>query len=733
MIRKAAHPEYVPQMQTQVLRWCRRLFYLILIFGLLSSCRQSAGPATANERIRSIPVTYPETYRDTSHVDDYHGEKIVDPYHWFEVGDSPSVREWLASQRKLTTDYLAQLEERPVFRERLRQLWDYERYGAPVQRGPYYYHLKNDGLQDQAVLYRSRNLYGKLDVVFNPNTAGIRHLHDYSFSPDGRWVAIQHAAAGADWQEVSVLNLRTGTLTDDRLENLKYSNLAWFKDGFFYSRYPTPDTWKNRDLNEFHELYYHRLGTSQEDDALIFADRNHPRRNVYGEVTRDERYLIISVQEGPDGNAVYFKDLQARDPDFTPISSDFAYSFRLVGSEDRQLYFLTNYAAPQGRIVRVDVRYPQPEYWEEVIPQTDDVLAAARLADGRFVTTYLHNAVSELAIYDRKGNLLKAIEMPGKGTVQQPVVSPETPEVFFSYTSFTQPESIYRLDLRRLSIEAYRVPDIAFNSEAYTTKQIWYESYDGQRIPMFIIHRNDVVLNGDNPTLLVGDGSLQHRVLPQFNLSGIHLFPAFLERGGICAVANIRGGGELGKEWYDSASGRRKQTAFDDFQAAAEYLIANKYTTAARLGIYGRSTGGLLVGVCLTQRPELYAAAVPASGILDMLRYHRFTTGWTWSTDYGTSERPEDFKEIIQYSPLHNIKSGRYPATLVLTREQDDRAVPVHSYKFVSELQARQEGAAPVLIRVDRQGGHEGVLTVADKIEEGADVLTFLWYQLGGR
>lgn len=710
-----------------LLRLCCGIGLLLLI-----SCRnEETDIKDTDQSAQKIAISYPETFRDTAHVDVYHGRRITDPYHWLEFENSPSVKNWVAGQRLLTNSYLEQLPLRETLRQRLRQLWNHERYHPPVHRGEYYFHLKNDGLQDQEVLYRSRGLYGQLDTIFNPNGLGLGQLHDYAISPDGRWAAVQHSDAGSDWNEILVIDLRQGRLLEDRLQGVKHANLAWYGHGFFYSRYPEPEVWELRDLNEFHQLYYHELGDEQEADELVFADRNHPKRNVFGETTADERYLVISLLEGPDGNAVYFRDLQQTTTEFTPIYSDFAYNFRLVGNRGRQLYFLTNYGAPNGRVIRVDVRYPQPEYWEEIISEQADVLVAARLAVDQFVTTYLHNAVSELHLYDLEGKLLRSIDFSEKGTILANEVSRNGRETFFTYTSFTQPQSVYRLDLKEQAVEVYRSPDIAFDSDAYTTKQVWYESYDGEKIPMFIIHRKDVTLNGDNPTLLVGDGSLQHRVLPQFNLSGIHLFPAFLERGGVCAVANIRGGGEFGKKWYESGSGAQKQVAFDDFQAAAEYLIANKYTTSHRLGIYGRSTGGLLVGVCLTQRPELYAVAIPAVGMLDMLRYHQFTTGWTWSTDYGTSENAEDFKELLRYSPLHNIMPGSYPATLVLTGEQDDRVVPSHSYKFVSELQARQEGEAPVLIRIDRRAGHEGVITMDEKIEEGADVLSFLLYNLG--
>jgi prolyl oligopeptidase len=710
-----------------LIRLCFALFSIALI-----SCNDThSGESIVDNRAQRIAINYPETFRDTTHIDVYHGRRIADPYHWLEFENSPSVKSWVAGQRLLTDSYLEQLPLRETLRQRLRQLWNHERYHPPVQRGDFYFHLKNDGLQDQDVLYRSRGLYGELDTVFNPNTLDLGQLHDYSFSPDGRWAAVQHSEAGSDWQQILVIDLRKGRLTEDRLRGVKYANLAWYENGFFYSRYPEPEVWELRDLNEFHQLYYHKLGDAQSDDELIFADRINPKRNVFGEVTADERYLVISLLEGPDGNAVYFRDLQQRAEDFTPIYSDFAYNFRLVGSRGRQLYFLTNYGAPNGRIIRVDIRYPQPEYWEEIVPEKPDVLVAARLAADQFLTTYLHNAVSELHLYDLEGKLLREVDFSEKGTILDYEVSPGGREAFFTYTSFTQPQSVYRLDLKDQAIEIFRSPDIAFDSEAYTTKQVWYESYDGEKVPMFIIHRKDITLNGSNPTLLVGDGSLQHRVLPQFNLSGIHLFPAFLERGGICAVANIRGGGEFGKKWYESGSGAQKQVAFDDFQAAAEYLTANKYTSAGQLGIYGRSTGGLLVGVCLTQRPELYAVAIPAVGIMDMLRYHQFTTGWTWSTDYGTSENAEDFRELLRYSPLHNITAGTYPATLVLTGEQDDRVVPSHSYKFVSELQAQQQGSAPILIRIDRRAGHEGVITMEEKIDEGADVLAFLLYNLG--
>ena len=709
------------------LTWCS-----IVILLLMSACQGDILPEESGQEVaKKISIRYPEIFRDSTHFDDYHGQKVADPYHWLEFENSPSVSAWLKSQRQLTSNYMQEISQRETLQKRLRELWNHDRYSPPIKRGRNYYHLKNDGLQDQDVLYRSKGLYGTLDTIFDPNTQGMGEFREFSFSPNGRWVAAQHAAAGTDWQELSVLDLRKERLLSDHLKGLKHSNIAWYKNGFFYSRYPEPEVWELRDINQFHQLYYHRLGTEQEEDVLVFADRNHPKRNVYGETTEDGRFLVISLLEGATGNAVYFRDLEKREQDFTPIYSDFAYNFRLIGSRGKQLYFLTNYGAANGRVIQVDVRYPQTEYWVEVISEQQDVLAAAQLGGSKIITTYLHNAVSELSVFNLDGKLLEKINAPGKGTILKNVVSPDGKESFFSYTSFTQPTSIYRLDLQLLDAEVYRSPDISFNAEAYITKQIWYESYDGERIPMFIIHRKDIALDGSNPTLLVGDGSLQHRVLPQFNLSGIHLFPVFLERGGICAVANIRGGGEFGKKWYQSATGAQKQVAFDDFQAAAEYLIANKYTTSEHLGIYGKSTGGLLVGVCLTQRPELYAAAIPAVGMLDMLRYHQFTTAWSWSADYGTSENPADFRELLRYSPLHNIKAGNYPATLVLTGEQDDRVVPAHSYKFVSELQAKQAAMAPILIRIDRNAAHNGVISMSKKIEEGADVLAFLLHHLG--
>jgi len=712
-----------------------KTIWIVCILGILTSCRNDrAQNEGTGPDFKFIDMEYPDTRRDTSVVDDYFGVSVSDPYRWLEDDRSAPTKRWVKLQQQLTENYMGNIPYRDLIRGRLQQLWNHERFSAPQPKGDYYYYFKNNGLQNQDVLYRMESLQGPEEAVLNPNNFskdGTAALGPTAFSSDGSLLAYQRSEAGSDWQSIYVKDLESGSMLPDTIRWVKFSEIAWFRDGFFYSRYPEPQAGEElAGKNEFHQLFYHKVGTAQQEDELIFADRRNPQRNVYAQTTDDERFLTLSVVESTSGNALYFRDLRTNELAFTPIVENFDNDFEVVGNQGNNLFLLTNHKASNNRLIRINTQRLAPQYWQEILPESEDILKSVKIAGNHLVAHYLKDAHSELRIFNLDGELEKNIKLPGYGTVNEMKVGKEGEEVFFEYTSFIQPQMIYRLVLKDFSLPTFRRPEIDFNGGDYVVKQVRYTSYDGAEVPMFIIHKKGLKLDGTNPALLYGYGGFNIAITPKFNRTRNMLFPVVLENGGVCAVPNIRGGGEFGKAWHKAGTLAQKQNVFNDFQAAAEYLISNNYTSAEKLAIHGASNGGLLVGACLAQRPDLFGVAIPSVGVLDMLRYHQFTIGWAWATDYGRSDDPDAFNYLYEYSPLHNLKQERYPATMITTADHDDRVVPAHSFKFGATLQANQQGEAPVLVRIESSAGHGAGKPTAKRIEEGADMLSFMLYNM---
>lgn len=681
-----------------------------------------------------IPVTYPQVYRDSTIVNNYHGKTVADPYRWLEDDHSENTKNWVNAQNQATNRYLAAIPFRDELEKRLASLWNYKRASAPMRKGDLYYIFQNDGLQNQDILYAQNDLATTPVEVLNPNdfsADGTASLGTYAFSRNNNFLAYEVSQGGSDWRTIQIKDLRTGQTLDDKIKWVKFNTISWAGSGFYYSRYPEPS--KNDALagkNEFHQVWYHQLGSPQEDDELIFADRSNPQRNFETSTTSDERFLILRMTESTSGNALYFKDLHSDDNSFIPIVEDFDHDYFVIDSQGDKLLVLTNKDAPNWRLLQISTRYPTPDFWEEVIPATDDVLQNVQVFNNQLIATYIHNASSQIQVFTLTGGQIGEIKLPEIGTVQNIRGERNGSQVFIEFASFTRPTTVYTSNLNSLDLNLLQEPNISFNAGNFVTRQVWFKSYDGIKVPMFITHRKGLNLDGKRPTLLYGYGGFNISILPQFNLTRLNLGPIFLENDGIYAVPNLRGGGEFGAAWHQAGTKEQKQNVFNDFQAAAEYLIANNYTNADKLAIYGRSNGGLLVGACMTQRPDLYKVALPAVGVLDMLRYHEFTIGWAWATDYGRSDDPKAFDYLMSYSPLHNIEPQKYPATLVTTADHDDRVVPAHSFKFISELQNNQKGNAPTLIRVGINAGHGAGKSTQQKIDEAADVLGFAFYNL---
>ncbi len=678
----------------------------------------------------SSPIVYPPS-KKVEQVDDYHGVKVADPYRWLEDADSPETKAWVEAQNKVTFGFLESIPERARLRERLTQLWNYEKFGVPFREGDRYFFTRNDGLQNQSVLYVGRTPDDpQARVLLDPNTLsadGTVALTNYAVSDDGKLLAYGLATAGSDWNEWRVRNVETGEDLPDRLQWVKFSGASWTKDGkgFFYSRYDEPKEGNLlQSTNYYQKLYYHRVGTPQSADELVYERRDHKEWGFGGYVTDDGRYLGIVVTMGTSPkNLFFYRDLTNPEAKVVELIPDFIADFTPVGNDGTTFYFRTDWEAPRGRLIAIDATRPERANWREIIPQSRDTLEAVRWVGGRFIALYLSDAKTQVRMFDREGKLVQEIALPGIGTAVGFGGKPEATETFYAFTSFTQPTSIYRYDFTTGKSTLLRQPKLAFDPGAYITQQVFYRSKDGTRIPMFIVHRKGLKRDGKNPTLLYGYGGFNISLTPSFSPARI----AWLEMGGVLAIPNLRGGGEYGEEWHQAGTKLKKQNVFDDFIAAAEWLIREKYTQPARLAIQGGSNGGLLVGACMTQRPELFGAALPAVGVLDMLRFNKFTIGWAWESDYGSPQNPEEFKALYAYSPLHNLKPGtRYPATLITTADHDDRVVPAHSFKFAAALQAAHKGDAPVLIRIETKAGHGAGKPTSKLIEETADVWAFL-------
>lgn len=676
--------------------------------------------------------TYPTTRQDPSVIDDYHGTKVADPYRWLEDDNSAETKDWVKRQNEVTYAYLDKIPYRQATKERIEKLWNYEKYGSPFKKGGKYYFYKNDGLQNQSVLYVQNNLNAPPSVVIDPNTLskdGTVALGSTSFNKAGDKMAYQLSKAGSDWQTIYIKDLKTGKDLKEELSWVKFSSVAWQGDGFYYSKYPTPE--KGKELTakaEFGKLYFHKLGTPQSDDVLIMEDTEHRNRRFGAGTTEDERFLIVVPSESTKGNMLKIKDLK-NNGDWVTIANDFNNDWNVVENEGDLILIETDYKAPRGRIIAVNINAPEEKNWKEIIPEhPKDVLQGAEIVGGKLVTYWLHDASSAVKFYDLSGKFLNDLKLPGIGTIGGISGKRDENQAFYSFSSFTRPNTIYQLDVNTMKSTIFKAPAIDFKSDNYITKQVWYTSKDGTKVPMFITMKKGMKRTGKNPTLLYGYGGFNISITPGFSTSRA----ALLEMGGIYAVANIRGGGEFGEEWHAAGTKERKQNVFDDFIAAAEYLIKEKYTSSDFLAIQGGSNGGLLVGACMTQRPELFRVALPAVGVLDMLRYDKFTIGRAWATDYGLSEDKAGFDFLYKFSPLHNIKKGtKYPATMVTTGDHDDRVVPAHSFKFAAALQEAQAGDNPALIRIETSAGHGAGKPTAKVIQEQADMYAFMFYSMG--
>jgi prolyl oligopeptidase len=677
---------------------------------------------------------YPAT-ATTNQVDEYHGVKVADPYRWLEDDNAPATKAWVEAQNRVTFGELARIPQRETLRKRLTELWNYERFGLPYRQGGRYFYSRNDGLQNQSVLYTLERLDGEPRVLLDPNTLskdGTVALAGTAISEDGNLLAYGLATAGSDWQEWKVRDVRTGQDLSDHLKWIKFSGAAWTHDhqGFFYSRYDEPKPGEQLSgVNYFQKLYYHKLATPQAEDRLVYHRPDHKDWGFGGSVTDDGRYLIITISQGTDTkNRVFYQDLATAGAPVIELLNDFDASYNFIDNDGPVFWFMTDLKAPRGRVIAIDTRQPGREHWKELIPQAAETLTGVGTLNQQFVANYLKDARSQIKVMDLEGRPVREIELPGLGSAGGFGGKRKDTETFFSYTSFNTPAIIFRHDMATRETTVFRQPKVAFRPEDYETRQVFFASKDGTRIPMFITHRRGLKLDGTNPTYLYGYGGFAISLTPSFSVANL----VWMEMGGVFAMPNLRGGNEYGEDWHQAGTKLRKQNVFDDFIGAAEFLIASGYTRPDRLAIGGGSNGGLLVGACMTQRPELFGAALPAVGVMDMLRFHKFTIGWAWTSDYGSAENPEEFKALLAYSPLHNLRKGTaYPATMVTTADHDDRVVPAHSFKFAAALQAAHAGDAPVLIRIETRAGHGAGKPTAKIIEEAADKWAFLVKALG--
>ena len=700
-----------------------KLFPVALL--LLVACNQN--PNNTNDE----KMNYPQTRMDNT-VDTYFGTQVADPYRWLEDDRSAETAQWVKAQNDFTFGYLSKIPYRQAIKEKLEKLWNYEKLSAPFTEGDYTYYYKNDGLQNQSVLYR-KDKEGKEEIFLNPNTFskdGTTSLGDVAFSEDGSLVAYLISEGGSDWRKGIVLDAKTKKAIGDTLVDIKFSSVAWKgNEGFFYSSYDKPKGSKLSAKTDQHKLYYHKLGTSQKSDKLIFGGTPAEKyRYVSGTVSNDGKYLFISVANATSGNKLFVKDLSNPKSSLVTITNNFDGDTGFVNNQGTTLFLETNINAPNGRLVKVDFKNPQPEHWQDVIPETKNVLSITTAGKYLFAK-YMVDALSHVKQYDYEGKLIREVKLPSIGSAGGFYAKKDETHTYFSFTNYAYPTQIYKMDLATGVTELYWKPAIAFDATHYESKQVFYTSKDGTKIPMMITYKKGIELNGKNPTLLYGYGGFNISLMPTFGVANA----VWLELGGVYAVPNLRGGGEYGKQWHDAGTKMQKQNVFDDFIAAAEYLIKEKYTSPQYLAIRGGSNGGLLVGATMLQRPDLFKVALPAVGVLDMLRYHTFTAGAGWAYDYGTSDDSKEMFEYLKaYSPLHNVKQGvAYPATLITTGDHDDRVVPAHSFKFAAELQAKQTGNNPILIRIETNAGHGAGTPVSKTIEQNADLQAFTLWNMG--
>ncbi len=698
---------------------------LLTVIGIMFLTQQCQPP---KEKIK-YPVA-----KKTDSVDVYFGKKVNDPYRWLEDDNSEETALWVTEENTVTNAYLDKIPFRPALEKRLTEIWNYPKYGVPFNKGDYYFFFKNNGVQNQSVMYIQNGLDGDPEVLLDPNTLsedGTVALSSLGISKDGSYLAYGISRGGSDWNEIYVMNIATREILEDHINWVKFSGISWKGDGFFYSSYDEPKEGDELSgQNQFHKVYFHQLGKSQKDDLLIFEDNDNPLRNFYAYLTEDEKFLIIGETESTSGNALYAAKLnKLTDIKFTKIAEGFDYDYNVVDNIGDELLLITNHKAPNKKLVLTQYNNSDPTKWNILIPESENVLEGASLVGELLFTQYLKDASSKAYFYNIDGSFVRELELPAIGTLSGFNGEKNKNTAFYGFTSFTFPSSVYKFDVANGKSELMHSSEVDFDPEKYITNQIFYESKDGTKVPMFIIHKKGLKMDGNNPTMLYAYGGFNISLTPSFSISR----SAFIEQGGIYVMANLRGGGEYGEEWHEAGTKLQKQNVFDDFIYAAKYLIKNKYTSSEKLAIIGGSNGGLLVGACMTQQPELFKVAIPIVGVMDMLRYHNFTIGWAWASDYGRSDDDEEmFKYLLGYSPLHNIKKGvNYPATLAITADHDDRVVPAHTFKFMATLQENNGGKNPVLVRIETKAGHGAGKPTTKQISEAADMYSFIMYNLG--
>ena len=698
----------------------------VSLFFVLNGGAQTSIAGSSDKMVKTFE--YPAA-RKADQVDDYHGVKVADPYRWLEDLDSQETRTWVEAENKLTFSFLSSIPARTRIKDRLTKLWNYEKYGIPFKEGNRYFYSRNSGLQNQSVLYSVTSIDGEPKLLLDPNTLstdGTVALSGMNISNNGKLLAYSLSASGSDWQEWRVRDVETGKDLADDLRWVKFSDASWAHDdsGFFYCRYDEPKNDSLKATNYFQKVYFHKLDTPQSDDTLVY-ERPDQKDWLFGaHVTEDGNYLIISVFQGTDTkNRIYYKDLRNKDAQVVKLLDNFDAAYSFIGNRGTRFWFQTDLQASRGKIIEIDVNQPARDNWKVIVPESREALQSATFVDQQFVLNYLRDAYTQVRLYDLSGKLVREVQFPGIGSAEGFGGKSTDKETFYSFTGFTTPTTIYRYDTTSGKSSVFREPKVDFNPADFETKQVFYTSKDGTRVPMFLTYKKGLKLDGNNPTYLYGYGGFNVSLSPAFSVGNL----VWMELGGVCAQPNLRGGGEYGEEWHQAGMKLKKQNVFDDFIRAGEWLIENKYTSTPKLAIGGGSNGGLLVGAAMTQRPDLFGAAVPQVGVMDMLRFEKFTIGWAWVSDYGSSDNADEFKALYAYSPLHKIKPGTsYPATMVTTADHDDRVWPGHSFKFAATLQAAQAGSAPVLIRIETKAGHGAGKPTAKVIEEIADRWSFL-------
>jgi prolyl oligopeptidase len=699
-----------------------KCIYLLGGVILLASCNN-----------QSQQLKYPIT-RKVDTVTNYFGTKVADPYRWLENDTSAETAQWVKEENEVTQNYLSKIPFRDSIKKRLTELYHYEKYSVPFTRGNYVFFYKNNGSQNQSVLYVQDGLTGSPRVLIDPNTLskeGTVSINEISVSNDEKYLAYSISRSGSDWNEFYIVDIANGKQLSDSLNYSKFSDIGWKGDGFYYTRYDAPSAGAALvNKNESPKIYFHSIGSAQSADKMIYEDKKHPMRTVGAYTTADEKYLIIHSEEASDGNNLLVKDLTKNDAVVDTVINDFKDDNNVIDDDGNKLLVMTNKGAPKYRLVWIDITKPEMTNWTNVLPEQENLLQNVGLSGNRIIAAYLDKVKTRLYVYDKEGKMLNEIKLPGFGSSEFSSTK-KCDYIFYSYTNYVTLPTIYSYDVATDKSTLFAKPDNGFKSEDYETEQVFFPSKDGTKIPMYIVHKKGMKMDGNNPCLLYSYGGFNISLIPAYN-PGNSASPAiFLEHGGIYAVPNIRGGGEFGEKWHEAGTKLNKQNVFDDFYAASCYLVDNKYTSRNKLAIYGRSNGGLLIGASITEHPDMAKVAIPTVGVLDMLRYHKFTIGWSWANDYGTSDDPVQFKNLIKFSPLHNVHDTAYPATLITTADHDDRVVPAHSFKFAATMQAHQKGDNPMLIRIDHNAGHGGGKPMSKQIDEYGDMWSFIFYNLG--